>query len=164
MLSPFFLKATYWMPAERHRLRRVTWHRILLYEDLLWFQNLSRCGHPELRRYYSRAPKRAVPRACPLDTNRLDPRRGAWPCWRPDEFTRIEFLAMHIGHLSLTSGGQPNSQLSDQDSDNWKYGSELGGRAFFPLAVGPEDGPSCILRRRAREAKNGLCRRHNKVD
>ena len=32
------------------------------------------------------APVRGLPRACPLDTNRLDPRGGAWPSLRPDEF------------------------------------------------------------------------------
>jgi hypothetical protein len=35
---------------------------------------------------YSRAPRKGLPRACPLDTNHLDPRGGAWPRGRPDEF------------------------------------------------------------------------------
>jgi hypothetical protein len=74
------------MPAERPRLRRVTCRQVLLYEDLLWFQNFSRCGRPELLALLFEGAKKGGSRACPPDTNRLDPRSGAWPCWRPYEF------------------------------------------------------------------------------
>jgi hypothetical protein len=52
------LKTTYWMPAERPRLRRVTCRQVLLYEDLLWFQNFSPLWAPEWRRYYSSGQER----------------------------------------------------------------------------------------------------------